>query len=123
VRHAQGRCAEMISDSVIDDPLMVELRPDAASSPVDGGLIVTVHRFRAVTGRSPPCCRGWRSYVQPAATATDGGVAAPRPHRIWHAAMSGLVDGGVCAAQAPAAATSIAAQVRWGSRAGRLRGL
>jgi hypothetical protein len=39
---------------------MVDFRPRAASLPVDGGLMVTVHRFHAVTSSSPPCCRGWR---------------------------------------------------------------
>jgi imidazolonepropionase-like amidohydrolase len=55
-------------------------------------------------------------------TGTDGGIATAKPHGILHAAVSGLVASGVCAEQALAAATSIAAQVCGvGSRKGRLR--
>jgi imidazolonepropionase-like amidohydrolase len=53
---------------------------------------------------------------------TDGGIATAKPHGIVHAAISGLVASGVCAAQALAAATSTAAQVcGLGGRKGRLR--
>jgi imidazolonepropionase-like amidohydrolase len=52
---------------------------------------------------------------------TDGGIASAKPHGIVHAAISGLIASGVCAAQALAAATSVAAQVcGLGSRKGRL---
>lgn len=54
-------------------------------------------------------------------TGTDGGIAAAKPHGIVYAAISALVASGVCAAQALASATSVAAQAcGLGDRKGRL---
>jgi imidazolonepropionase-like amidohydrolase len=86
----------------------------------------TVLAFSQRFGLTPEAARSHIGRMHQAGTrivtGTDGGIAAAKPHGILYAAISGLVDSGVYAAQALAAATSIAAQVcGLGSRKGRLR--